>query len=81
MATPKRPLSPFMLGSYYRFQLTSLSSLLHRATGVALAIGALVFAGWLAAAAAGEGAFSAYSAVLASLPGKAANRVRRHRTS
>ncbi|MDY0022625.1 succinate dehydrogenase, cytochrome b556 subunit [Arenimonas caeni] len=72
MATPKRPLSPFMLGSYYRIQLTSFGSLLHRATGVALAIGSLVFAGWLVAAASGEAAFAAYSAALASLPGKVA---------
>jgi succinate dehydrogenase / fumarate reductase cytochrome b subunit len=61
-----------MLGSTYRFQLTSLGSLLHRATGVALAVGALVFAGWLVAAASGEAAFEAYRAVLASVPGKVA---------
>lgn len=72
MATPKRPLSPFMLGSYYRFQLTSIGSLLHRATGVVLALGSLVFAGWLAAAGSGAEAFDAYSAVLGSVPGKAA---------
>lgn len=72
MATPKRPLSPFMLGSYYRFQLTSLSSLLHRATGVVLAVGSLLFAAWLAAAAAGAGSFEAIGALLASVPGKVA---------
>ena len=72
MATPKRPLSPFMLGSYYRFQLTSLSSLMHRATGVALAVGSLLLAAWLGAAAAGPEAFATMSMLLGSLPGKAA---------
>ena len=72
MATPKRPLSPFMLGSYYRFQLTSLSSLMHRATGVALAVGSLLLAAWLGAAAAGPAAFATMSALLGSLPGKVA---------
>ncbi len=28
-----RPLSPFMLGQYYRFQLTSVTSILTRITG------------------------------------------------
>lgn len=37
----KRPMSPFMIGPYYRPQLTSILSLMHRATGVALAIGSL----------------------------------------
>ena len=32
----KRPLSPFMIGPYYRPQLTSMLSILHRATGVFL---------------------------------------------
>ena len=32
----KRPLSPFMLGQTYRFQITSVMSLLHRMTGVVL---------------------------------------------
>jgi len=72
MATPKRPLSPFMLGTYYRFQLTSVSSFLHRASGVVLALGALVFAGWLVAAAGHPAGFAHASALLASLPGKIA---------
>jgi succinate dehydrogenase / fumarate reductase cytochrome b subunit len=44
MATPKRPLSPFMIGPYYRPQLTSVLSILHRGTGVFLALGAFVLA-------------------------------------
>lgn len=70
MATQERPLSPHL--QVYRPQLTSVMSILHRGTGVVLALGALVFAGWLVAAASGEQAFAAYSAVLASVPGKIA---------
>lgn len=70
MATQERPLSPHL--QVYRPQLTSVMSILHRATGVVLALGALVFAGWLVAAAAGAEAFAAYGALLASVPGKVA---------
>lgn len=70
MATPERPLSPFMLGSYYRFQLTSTLSLLHRATGVALALGSIVLLCWLVSAAFLPEHFARFSACLASLPGR-----------
>lgn len=46
-----RPLSPFMLGSTYRFQMTSLLSITHRISGVALVAGTLVLVCWLSAAA------------------------------
>ena len=71
MATPKRPLSPFMLGSAYRFQLTSVTSFLHRASGVLLALGSLVLAGWLVAAAGTGEAYATLAACLASPMGKA----------
>jgi succinate dehydrogenase / fumarate reductase cytochrome b subunit len=48
-----RPLSPFMLGQYYRFQWTSLLSFGHRITGVGLALGTALVALWLIALAAG----------------------------
>ena len=70
MATQERPLSPHL--QVYRPQLTSVMSILHRGTGIVLALGALVFAGWLVAAATGAGAFAAYSALLGSVPGKVA---------
>jgi succinate dehydrogenase / fumarate reductase cytochrome b subunit len=70
MATPERPLSPFMLGSYYRFQLTSTLSLLHRATGVVLALGSVVLLCWLVSAAFLPEHFAQLSACLASLPGR-----------
>lgn len=46
-----RPLSPFMLGQYYRFQLNSVTSILTRITGNAMIVAALLIAWWLLAAA------------------------------
>lgn len=71
MATPKRPLSPFMIGPYYRPQITSMMSILHRATGVANALGALLVVWWLVALASGEAQYAAFLAVAGSLLGKA----------
>lgn len=54
MAEPKRverPLSPFMIGPYYRPQMTSMSSILTRITGNALIAGFVLGAWWLLAAA------------------------------
>jgi succinate dehydrogenase / fumarate reductase cytochrome b subunit len=51
MATPNRPLSPFMIGPYYRPQITSVLSIMHRAAGVFLVLGAFVLVAWLLAAA------------------------------
>ncbi len=48
----KRPLSPHL--QVYKPQMTSVLSILHRACGVALAIGTLMVAWWLIAAAMGE---------------------------
>ena len=72
MATPKRPLSPFMLGPYYRPQITSMMSILHRGTGVANALGVLLLAWWLVALAGGEAAYAQFAAVAGSLPGQLA---------
>ena len=57
-----RPLSPFMIGPYYRPQLTSMLSITHRATGVGLALGTLLVVCWLMAAAAGPSAYTEFSA-------------------
>ena len=68
MAAQQRPLSPHL--SIYSRQLTSVMSILHRATGVALAIGAFGLAAWLLAVA-GEGStFVNFQAIAGSLPGK-----------
>ncbi len=61
MPAPKpveRPLSPFMLGQYYRFQMTSVSSLLTRITGNALIGSAILLVIWLIGAASGPETFA-----------------------
>lgn len=55
-ATTRRPLSPHL--QIYKPQLTSIMSILHRATGYALAIGTIMVVWWLVAAATGEGAYN-----------------------
>lgn len=42
MATPQRPISPHL--QIYRWQIQMVTSILHRATGVFLAFGALIIA-------------------------------------
>ncbi len=54
-----RPLSPHL--QVYKPQLTSVMSILHRMTGAALAVGALIMVWWLAAAALGEGAYQGFA--------------------
>ncbi len=68
MSTPDRPLSPHL--QVYRPQLTSVLSITHRATGVALSAGAILLAAWLIALAAGPESYSRVMAVVGSLPGK-----------
>ena len=53
---PHRPLSPHL--GIYRWQWTMALSILHRITGVALAVGTLLLVYWLWAAASGQGTFS-----------------------
>ena len=48
MTQAERPLSPHI--QVYRWQLTSVLSILHRATGVALSLGAILLVWWLGAA-------------------------------
>ncbi|MGH8506736.1 MAG: succinate dehydrogenase, cytochrome b556 subunit [Stenotrophobium sp.] len=65
-----RPLSPFMLGQYYRFQLTSALSFIHRITGVGLSLGTLLLAGWLIALASGPDCYAVYAHQLKSWYGQ-----------
>lgn len=69
MAHRERPLSPFMLGQAYRFQITSVMSFLHRATGIVAACGAFVLAWWLLSVAQGGDAYARASECLSSWPG------------
>jgi len=55
MAGHPRPLSPHL--QVYRPQLTSFTSIMHRITGIGLAVGLLYLVCWLFAAASGIAAF------------------------
>ena len=71
MSTSKRPMSPYMLGPYYKFQITSALSILNRVTGVFMSVvTAPLLLCWLIALASGETAFTALSAWLGSGLGK-----------
>lgn len=64
----ERPLSPHL--QIYRWQITSVLSILHRATGVALTIGLFVFAWWLLALASGPEAYGTFRAIIGSTLGR-----------
>ena len=71
MSTTKRPMSPYMLGPYYKFQITSVLSILNRLTGVFMSVmTAPLLLCWLIALASGEEAFAALSLWLGSVLGK-----------
>ena len=58
----RRPLSPHL--QVYRPQITSVLSILHRGTGIALSVGTLVLVWWLVAAASGDAAYMVVSGFL-----------------
>lgn len=45
-----RPLSPFMIGSVYRPQITSVMSILHRITGIGVGLSSILVVWWFLAA-------------------------------
>lgn len=57
--TPNRPLSPHL--QVYKPQLTTVLSISHRITGVALSVGTLLLVAWIAATAKGPDAFAIVS--------------------
>jgi succinate dehydrogenase / fumarate reductase cytochrome b subunit len=59
-----------MIGTAYRPQLTSMLSILHRMTGAALGVGALVLTWWLFAVLSGISAFETFLAFRASFIGQ-----------
>jgi len=67
-APRERPLSPHL--QVWRWHVTMLTSILHRATGVALYGGALILAVWAMSLAAGPEAYGGFMSLLGSLPGK-----------
>jgi succinate dehydrogenase / fumarate reductase cytochrome b subunit len=62
----ERPLAPFMFPTWYRFQITSGLSIIHRLTGIALSAGSILLAWWLVAVAEGGRLFAATHAFIAS---------------
>jgi succinate dehydrogenase / fumarate reductase, cytochrome b subunit len=64
MASDTRPLSPHL--QVYRWQLTSVLSILHRFAGLALAAGTILLIWWLVAAAIGPGAYAGVQGFLGS---------------
>ena len=68
MTSQDRPLSPHL--QVYRPQLTSVLSILHRLTGVALAVGTLLLVYWLVSVAAGAEAYETARALIGSIFGR-----------
>lgn len=64
MADTRRPLSPHL--QIYKWQVQMMTSILHRATGIALAVGTLVVVWGLLSLAAGEAAFDQFKACMGS---------------
>jgi len=64
----ERPLSPHL--QVWRWHVTMLTSILHRASGVALYAGALILAGWALALASGPDAYGMYQGLLGSILGR-----------
>lgn len=64
MRSADRPLSPHL--QIYRWQLTSVLSILHRASGLVLGIGTILLVWWLVAGAAGPGPYRGVSDFLGS---------------
>jgi succinate dehydrogenase / fumarate reductase cytochrome b subunit len=70
MAAQQRPLSPHL--QIYSRQITSVMSIMHRATGVLLALGALVLMAWLVACAGNGDSFAFFNFLAGTLVGKIA---------
>lgn len=60
----RRPLSPHL--QVYRPQITSVLSIMHRFTGVALSVGTLLLVAWLVAAAKSPSAYAAVAGFIGS---------------
>lgn len=68
MANSSRPLSPHL--QVYKPQLTSILSIVHRITGVALSVGSAILIVWLVAAAGTPSQFDAVRMLLTSVVGQ-----------
>jgi succinate dehydrogenase / fumarate reductase cytochrome b subunit len=70
MSQVSRPLSPHL--QVYRWQISNTLSILHRLTGVVLALGGFALVAWLLALASGQAAYTGANALLGSLVGQLA---------
>ena len=68
MTSDPRPLSPHL--QVYRWQLTSVLSILHRTSGIALSAGAILLVWWLVSAAQGPATYSGIQGFLGSWLGR-----------
>ena len=64
----ERPLSPHL--QVWRWHVTMLGSILHRACLMGLYVGALLLAGWAVALASGEETYLVFIGLIGSIPGK-----------
>jgi succinate dehydrogenase cytochrome b subunit len=67
-ASDPRPLSPHL--QVYRWQITTVLSILHRASGLALTLGTILLVWWLVAAAEGPDSYGRVQAFLGSWVGR-----------
>jgi succinate dehydrogenase / fumarate reductase, cytochrome b subunit len=65
---PERPLSPHL--QVYRLPFLAILSILHRATGIALSVGALYLATWVMYAAASPRAYALFQSFNGSIAGR-----------
>jgi succinate dehydrogenase / fumarate reductase cytochrome b subunit len=68
MPADDRPLSPHL--QVYRLPLVALMSVVHRASGLVLATGLVLWAWWLGAAASGPGPFATFHLVFGTILGR-----------
>ncbi|MFT6556710.1 succinate dehydrogenase, cytochrome b556 subunit [Sneathiella sp.] len=68
MANVERPISPHL--GIYKPQITMVTSITHRITGVALGVGTLLLTWWLIAAAAGPDSFETVNGFISSWFGR-----------
>ena len=68
MSNTERPLSPHL--SVYRWPITMVLSILHRATGIAMSLGLIVFVAWLYDAAAGPDSYAEFAGLMGSTIGR-----------
>lgn len=64
--TDKRPMSPHIW--QWRWHITMLGSILHRMTGIASYVGAVLIVAWLFVTTFGEDRYNEFASIIASIP-------------